>query len=143
MTLFNINKKCQLTLCLLGYSVFAVTQADPDAPLGLPRTEADAIASTLPEPSSASRANPQRPPAKRFGQATSTDDSPEDMDLEDEDYELQIALQASLMNPDLTTGMLIPSEFSFLLLLIILFRTWIQFTCTIPSTSTIHVFSSI
>jgi hypothetical protein len=105
--------------CLLGYSVFAVTQADPDAPLGLPRTEADAIASTLPEPSSASRANPQRPPAKRFGEPTSTDDFPEDLDLEDDDYELQAALQASLMNqngesiipPHLTTGMLRPSEF--------------------------------
>lgn len=108
---------------LLGYSVFAVTQADPDAPLGLPRTEADAIASTLPEPSSASRANPQRPPAKRFGEPSSPDDLPEDLDLEDEDYELQAALQASLMNqngesmipPHLTTGIFFSSEFSFAL----------------------------
>lgn len=115
-------------MCLLGYSVFAVTQADPDAPLGLPRTEADDIASALPEPNSASRANPQRSPAKRFGEPTSTDDLPEDMDLEDEDYELQVALQASLMNqngesmtpPDLITGKLLPSKFGLLLLLIIL-----------------------
>ena len=92
---------------MLGYSVFAVTQADPDAPLGLPRTEADAIASTLPEPSSASRANPQ-----------STDDMPEDLDIEDGDYELQVALQASLMNqgvtsPHFTTGMLYATHFVF------------------------------
>ncbi|KIM40111.1 hypothetical protein M413DRAFT_446263 [Hebeloma cylindrosporum] len=81
-----------------GYSVFAVTQADPNVPLGLPRTEADAIASTLAEPNSASRANSRRPPAKRFGESPSTGDLPEDLDLEDEDYELQVALQASLMS---------------------------------------------
>jgi len=103
----SVQYNGELTLCSLGYSVFAVTQADPDAPLGLPRTEADAIASTLPEPSLASRANPQ-----------SIDDLPEDLDLEDGDYELQVALQASLMNqnvnpPDLTTGMLYPTNFLF------------------------------
>ncbi|KAI0045286.1 Josephin-domain-containing protein [Auriscalpium vulgare] len=69
-----------------GYSVFAITQTDPSAPLALTRTDADHVASTLPEPTSAaprthlSTARTPRAPAG----------------LEDEDLELQAALQASL-----------------------------------------------
>lgn len=63
-----------------GYSVFAVVQTDPEAPLALPRTQADDIASTLPEPSSSSTSNAAQAPSS----------------FEDEDYELQAALQASL-----------------------------------------------
>ncbi|KAG5724194.1 Ataxin-3 [Termitomyces sp. T112] len=75
-----------------GYSVFAVTQVDPSAPLGLSRTIADEIASTLPEPTS-SNAISHRPLVSKS--APSVPDHIEG--LEDEDYELQAALQASLM----------------------------------------------
>ncbi|KAF8161112.1 Josephin-domain-containing protein [Crassisporium funariophilum] len=84
-----------------GYSVFAVTQADPESPLALPRTEADVIASTLPEPSSA----PNRRSRQTFRTTTDTEAgrnlpqvSSEHEGFEDEDLELQAALQASLMN---------------------------------------------
>ncbi|KAG6873434.1 hypothetical protein C0995_015523 [Termitomyces sp. Mi166 len=77
-----------------GYSVFAVTQVDPSAPLGLPRTAADNIASTLSEPTSSNpRISVHRPLAPTS--APSVSDHVEG--LEDEDYELQAALQASLM----------------------------------------------
>ncbi|KIJ67798.1 hypothetical protein HYDPIDRAFT_179943 [Hydnomerulius pinastri MD-312] len=69
-----------------GYSVFVVTTIDPDAPHPLPRTDADDLASTLPEPSSASAASTSR------SQALSSEPG-----FEDEDMELQAALQASLM----------------------------------------------
>lgn len=62
--------------------MFAVVQTDPEAPLTLPRTQADDIASTLPEPSSSSASN------AAHVQASS--------DFGEEDYELQAALQASL-----------------------------------------------
>lgn len=63
-----------------GYSVFTVTQIDPDAPSQLPHIDADDIASTFPDPTSAS-ASPR-----------------DDMEpgFENEDMELQAALQASL-----------------------------------------------
>ncbi|KAF9566746.1 Josephin-domain-containing protein [Agrocybe pediades] len=81
-----------------GYSVFAVTQADRNAPLGLPRTEADMIASTLPEPTSASGT---RPRASRMDtEKTAVNSDPDDMDFANEDLELQAALQASLMASD-------------------------------------------
>lgn len=81
---------------MIGYSVFAVTQADSAKPLALSRTEADDIAATLPEPTGAIRPTPGRtttshvskPPPPRL----------EGLDFEDEDYELQAALQASLMS---------------------------------------------
>lgn len=63
-----------------GYSIFTVTQIDPDAPSQLPHVDADDIASTFPDPTSAS-------PALR-------DDV--DPGFENEDMELQAALQASL-----------------------------------------------
>jgi Ataxin-3 len=61
-----------------GYSVFAVIQADPSAPLALPHTEADEVASTLPEPS--------QPRSESHNSAG----------FDDEDLELQAALQASI-----------------------------------------------
>ena len=90
---------------MLGYSVFAVTQADPDSPLALPRTEADMIAPTLPEPSSVSAANPERsfrPDFKKPQPGESSSDHAEALEgFEDEDYQLQAALQASLMDENL------------------------------------------
>ncbi|KAF8633441.1 hypothetical protein AX17_004611 [Amanita inopinata Kibby_2008] len=74
-----------------GYSVFAVVQADPSEPLALPRTDADSVASTLPEPSSSSF-SPNAPVFQR---------NEEDPELfEKEDYELQAVLQASLTSPE-------------------------------------------
>ena len=89
---------------VLGYSVFAVTQGDPDSPLALPRTEADMIASTLPEPTSAPAANPERslrPNLKEPRPRESSDHAEELEGFEDEDYQLQAALQASLMDDNL------------------------------------------
>ncbi|KAI0266700.1 Josephin-domain-containing protein [Gloeopeniophorella convolvens] len=66
-----------------GYSVFVVLPTDPDHPL--PQSEADVVATTLPEPTSSSLQHlstartPRAPPG-----------------LENEDFELQAALQASL-----------------------------------------------
>lgn len=73
-----------LTNFISGYSVFVVTQADPEAPMALPRTQADIMASSILE---SNTAQPTR------------SDNPEgmEMDLGEEDYELQAALQASLM----------------------------------------------
>ncbi|KAG6820731.1 hypothetical protein H0H93_012377 [Arthromyces matolae] len=102
---FNLNSflpepqwvgKLYLTMVLQqaeaeGYSVFAVTQVDPSAPLALPRTAADEIASTLPEPSSSGRS------------ASANISHPSD-GLEDEDYELQAILHESLMNNHTTGG---------------------------------------
>ncbi|KDR75875.1 hypothetical protein GALMADRAFT_248614 [Galerina marginata CBS 339.88] len=80
-----------------GYSVFAVTQANPEAPLALPRTEADVIASTLPEPSSASDVGLQIGAYRDSTKKTLENTGSEDVHFEEEDYELQAALQASLM----------------------------------------------
>jgi ataxin-3 len=83
-------------LLLAGYSVFAVVQADPTAQLALPRTDADEVASTLPEPTSAPQANSQM--FARTVDRGSSRHHPTDLeDIEDDDYELQAALQASLM----------------------------------------------
>ncbi|CAA7261606.1 unnamed protein product [Cyclocybe aegerita] len=76
-----------------GYSVFAVTQADPEAPLALPRTQADIIASTLPEPNSSSIFhNPHMATSAMERKVEGAEDH-----FTDEDYGLQAALQASLM----------------------------------------------
>ncbi|KAI0063519.1 Josephin-domain-containing protein [Artomyces pyxidatus] len=73
-----------------GYSVFAIAQADPDAPLALTRTDADTLAATLPTPTGAtSHLSTTRTPRAPAG-------------LEDEDLELQAALQASLGGGDQT-----------------------------------------
>ncbi|KAJ6499279.1 Josephin-domain-containing protein [Mycena sanguinolenta] len=76
-----------------GYSVFAVTLADPSSSTTLPHTEADELANTIPEPHSASRPN-----LHSFMSHGSGSNKPEFVEgVEDEDYELQAALQASLM----------------------------------------------
>lgn len=86
-------------LLLAGYSVFAVVQADPTAQLALPRTDADEIAPTLPEPTSASHANSNSQMFARTVDQGSSRHHPTDLgDIEDDDYELQAALQASLTN---------------------------------------------
>jgi len=88
-----------------GYSVFAVTRGDPDSPLALPRTEADIIASTLSEPTSVSATNPERSFRPNFEESRpreSSSDHTEHLEgFEDEDYQLQAALQASLMDDNL------------------------------------------
>ncbi|KAF7361872.1 Josephin domain-containing protein [Mycena venus] len=77
-----------------GYSVFAVTPADPSSTPGLPHTEADDLASTIPEPNSMSRPNPHSFTSHGAGGSN----QPEFIEgMEDEDYELQAVLQASLM----------------------------------------------
>lgn len=96
-----------------GYSVFVITQADPSQPLALPRTEADDIAATLPEPQSANLSNISN--ATKRVQDTSGSmrptsgsgsrlEEPDVLDhlegVEDEDYELQAALQASLASQE-------------------------------------------
>ena len=81
-----------------------MTQADPDSPLALPRTEADIIAPTLPEPSSVSVANPERSLRHDFKEpqpGESSDHAKVLEGFEDEDYQLQAALQASLMDGNL------------------------------------------
>ena len=81
-----------------------MTQADPDSPLALPRTDADMIAPTLPEPSSVSAANPERslrPNFKEPQPGESSDHAEVLEGFEDEDYQLQAALQASLMDGNL------------------------------------------
>ncbi|EAU91211.1 machado-Joseph disease 1 [Coprinopsis cinerea okayama7 len=88
-----------------GYSVFVVTQADPEAPLALPRVLADEIAATLPEPtssgaatSSSSRSFQRTMSASSPSPATQAEASqPAEEHFDEEDYELQAALQASLM----------------------------------------------
>ncbi|KAJ7770222.1 Josephin-domain-containing protein, partial [Mycena maculata] len=77
-----------------GYSVFAVTTADPSAPT-LPHTEADDLASTLPEPGSANGPIFQSFTSHNTGGSSVNNQAIQGM--EDEDYELQAALQASLM----------------------------------------------
>lgn len=69
----------------VGYSVFAVIQRDPEAPLALARTDADRIATTV---SATASSNVTTGPS--FEDESTTG-------FEDEDYELQAALQASLM----------------------------------------------
>ena len=95
----------RLIAYVLGYSVFAVTQADPNSPLALPRTEADMIAPTLPEPSSVSATNPERSFGPNFKEPQPGDFSSDHAKMlegfEDEDYQLQAALQASLMDGNL------------------------------------------
>lgn len=83
--------------CHVGYSVFAVTQANPSTPPALPHTEADDLGSTLPEPHSASRPNLSSFISHNSGGGPSGAQPVAIEGMEDEDYELQAALQASLM----------------------------------------------
>ncbi|TFK54471.1 Josephin-domain-containing protein [Heliocybe sulcata] len=70
-----------------GYSVFAITEENEGS---FPRTEADHLASTLPEPTSASTSGTHLSTSR-------TASGPKVEGFEDEDMELQAALQASLM----------------------------------------------
>ncbi|PCH43396.1 Josephin-domain-containing protein [Wolfiporia cocos MD-104 SS10] len=81
-----------------GYSVFAVVQEDSAAPLALPRAAADHIAATIPEPTSYSGA---RPSSARAASAQAVPRASAPAGFEDEDMELQAALQASLMSQGL------------------------------------------
>ncbi|KAF4599864.1 hypothetical protein EYR40_006968 [Pleurotus pulmonarius] len=102
----SIYDRLSLTIALQGYSVFVVTQADPSGPLALARTDADQIATTLPEPSEApnyqaSRSYTTRPSTTTASTSRNTGGL-EDVSMEgfeDEDFELQAALQASMMSP--------------------------------------------
>lgn len=76
-----------------------MAQINPTGPLALPRTEGDELAQTLDEPSEAAyqpyapAAIPQQPVAP----TTHTGGHADEFGFEDEDMELQAALQASLM----------------------------------------------
>lgn len=104
-------------LLILGYSVFVVRQGDPTGPLALPRIEADTIAMTLSARGSDRLQAPSlgalQPFAKRqlvapgdtssvyvnspgSGRTTPVNDVEYIGAEEDEDWELQAALQASL-----------------------------------------------
>ena len=95
--------------------MFAVTQLNPNMPLALPRTEADEVAATLPEPTGRSTAafNPQsfRPASQQHAPSAAAASS-DDMHFEAEDYELQAALHASLMGEDADFGSFNPPSAS-------------------------------
>jgi Ataxin-3 len=84
---------------LLGYSVFAVTQIDPLAPLALPRTKADELASEIPEITNAStRISTSRSAVAGTSKSSRNPRTWESAEgLEDEDMALQAALFASVM----------------------------------------------
>jgi ataxin-3 len=95
----------------LGYSVFAVAPIDPTAspPQTLPHSEADEVAASLPEPSStasAARLNMSHGPSRS---SAAMSHNPVLEGFEDEDMELQAALQASLMAGDAVDFVLPPS----------------------------------
>ncbi|CDO72490.1 hypothetical protein BN946_scf184980.g31 [Trametes cinnabarina] len=76
-----------------GYSVFAVVQRDPEAPLAIPRTDADQLAASIPESAAgdfSSRASGSASASRSAHPFQGVEG------LEDEDFELQAALQASL-----------------------------------------------
>ncbi|KAI0369654.1 Josephin-domain-containing protein [Pilatotrama ljubarskyi] len=77
-----------------GYSVFAVVQQDPEGPLALSRTEADEVAASIPE-SAAGNFSSTYHSGSRSG-STSAHPLIGVEGFEDEDMELQAALQASL-----------------------------------------------
>ncbi|KAI0661294.1 Josephin-domain-containing protein [Cubamyces menziesii] len=72
-----------------GYSVFAVLQRDPEGALAIPRTEADEIAASIPE-SAATHYSSSRQASTSNHPLTGVEG------FDDEDMELQAALQASL-----------------------------------------------
>ncbi|KZV62605.1 Josephin-domain-containing protein [Peniophora sp. CONT] len=71
-----------------GYSIFAVVQKDTAAPLALPKTDADRLAENVPPPNAAAT------PRNATTSIHPATDMPEGM--EDEDYELQAAIAASM-----------------------------------------------
>lgn len=79
-------------ISIVGYSVFAIVQTDPQSAVSLPHTRADEVASTLPEPTSYSVA----PHLSTTHEHQANAGSSHTQGFEDEDMELQAALQASL-----------------------------------------------
>ncbi|CCM05363.1 uncharacterized protein FIBRA_07578 [Fibroporia radiculosa] len=80
-----------------GYSVFAIVQENPNEPISLPRSQADDLAAAISEPSSrpgAYLSTTRTPPPEGASRAPAL--APEG--FEDEDMELQAALQASLLS---------------------------------------------
>ncbi|KAI0812672.1 Josephin-domain-containing protein [Irpex lacteus] len=74
----------------VGYSVFAVVQDDPTKPLALPRSDADHLAAFLTEDARPSA-------AYRSGESNSSTSKAQHLEtFDDEDAELQAALQASI-----------------------------------------------
>jgi len=74
-----------------GYSAFAIVQLDPNEPLALARTEADDVASTISDEEASASTG-------QIGRGRTHETGGEQIEgLEDEDYELQAVLQASLM----------------------------------------------
>lgn len=81
----------------IGYSVYAIRRIDPEDSLDIARTHADEVASTLNQPSSAGAAPLTAEPATgSSSRAADPADFGHIEGLEDEDMELQAALQASL-----------------------------------------------
>ncbi|RDX42061.1 hypothetical protein OH76DRAFT_146914 [Lentinus brumalis] len=85
-----------------GYSIFAVIQRDIEAPLALPRVEADHLIASIPE-EAAGNFSSTYPGAGGSSSAHGIEG------FEDEDMELQAALQASLAGGDY--GAYIPQRF--------------------------------
>ena len=85
---------------LLGYSVFAVTQEDPYKPLALFRTQVDMLFSFIAEPTSSSTQGLDNSLATLKGSVQKNAIPTEHEALDEDDYELQRALQASLMETD-------------------------------------------
>ncbi|EKM80981.1 hypothetical protein AGABI1DRAFT_119519 [Agaricus bisporus var. burnettii JB137-S8] len=99
-----------------GYSVFVITQSDPSNMQTLARGEADDIAATLPEPQTATRFTSSRTTTHDAESSTSVHQDfhipastsqaqpaldHDDVDgIDDEDYELQAVLQASLASQE-------------------------------------------
>lgn len=84
----------------LGYSVFAVVPLhEPGSPSILPRTDADDVASTLPQPTSANMGTRMTTSRTISNTTAPTVSKPSEAPsgFEDEDMELQAALQASLV----------------------------------------------
>ncbi|KAL1941962.1 hypothetical protein VTO73DRAFT_6492 [Trametes versicolor] len=86
-----------------GYSVFAVVQRDPEGPLALSRTEADEFAADISESAAGNFTSRPTASASRSAHPFAGVEG-----LEDEDMELQAALQASLSG-----GTYKPPAFSF------------------------------
>lgn len=80
--------------------MFVITPIDPSEPGSLPHTEADDLALSLPEPTSARNPNLRSWSSSRTSGPSSSkaqNDYSGFEGIEDSDYELQAALQASLM----------------------------------------------
>jgi ataxin-3 len=84
---------------MTGYSVFAVTQADPHKPLALFRTQVDMIFSIIAEPTSSSAIGLENTLATLKGGSKQPGAVHQSTYDEEDDYELQQALQASLQGP--------------------------------------------